>query len=68
MGRGACGSGFVCLDNGDGVQVDVFVGPKSGQLVSVMSSSEHRTNKANLTVTWEQRYRSQVRKALSSLS
>lgn len=66
MGRGACGS--VCLDNGDGVQVDVFVGPKSGQLVSVMSSSEHRTNKANLTVTWEQRYRSQVRKALSSLS
>jgi hypothetical protein len=67
MARGACGSGFVCLDNGDGVQVDVFVGPKSGQL-SVMSSSEHRTNKANLTVTWEQRYRSQVRKALSSLS
>jgi hypothetical protein len=68
MARGACGSGFVCLDNGDGLQVDVFVGPKSGELLSVVGASEHRTNKANLTVMWEQRFRSQVRKALRSLS
>ena len=68
MSHGPCSAGFVCLDNGDGVQADVFVGPKSGQLLSVMSSSEGQTNRDNLTVTWEPRYRSQVRKALRSLS
>ena len=62
-----CSSGFVCLDNGDGVQAYVFVGPKSG-ILTLVSDSEHQANRANLTVTWEQRYRSQVRKALRSLS
>ena len=68
MAPWTCSTGFVCLDNGDGVQAYVFVGPKPGIQVSTLTlQPAHQTQKANLTVTWEGRYNKQVRNALRSL-
>jgi hypothetical protein len=70
--HGACSTGFVCLDSGDeGVQAYVFVGPKAGLIAlgtgGVGGDSTQETDKANVTVVWQRRYRKPVRTALQSL-
>lgn len=70
MADWACSPGFVCLDNGDGVQAYVFVGrksSKSGQFSSLTIAPPHQTDKGNVSVSWVGRYGKQVREALRSL-
>jgi|SRR5579862_374077 len=65
---GACGDGYVCLDNADAsVWVYVFVGHTSGELGYVVGSNERQTTTANVTVVWDRQRRRQVGAALQSL-
>src|SRR5579859_2477478 len=60
-----CSPEFACFDNADeSVLVDVFVGPKDGQLSVQTVGSYRETQEGNVDVLWTGAYRGQVRTAL----
>jgi len=66
MSDEGCSAGYVCLDDGgENVFAYVFVGPKSGMLVTV--GSDGQTDRGNLLVVWPRSYGKRVGAAIRTL-